>query len=516
MFKLFYHDYIFCRLICLFCFLTINIIAVNAQDLPTESIDSIDAVETLPAKTTYYIEAGSYGTKRESDPPNYVRNAGKLGLNTKSDLSWLNLGLDTRARGEWRHNDIRRPESFSDDFPLLLRQRAYFGVTNILDPLRFAVEFEDARRINGNYPLDNRDVNQTELIQGYVELYFKKPLGTDALGNNRPISIRFGRMAFEFLDRRLIGLNQWRNTTNNFTGLKLALGQDKNDFQFDALVLRPIIRDIDNWDKTDKDRLFTAVIGHWRKWSEVVTIEPYYMGLKQSATDNTNNRARNIHGVGLRLYGWVKDSGVNYDVNAMYQFGEDNQQQQQAYAVMSEVGYTILSSKLKPRFSAFLGYVSGDKNSNDNKNNRFERYFGFARPWSADDYIVMENIITPKLKVEFQTKIKEMTVRFDGGYSFYWLASKTDRFNNLLNGSNNRDVTGNSGNALGHGLDFRTRFSPTPYIDANIGYSHFTNGEFVQNSQFAANGETANSSDFVYIELSFNVFDLVKSIHVKK
>jgi hypothetical protein len=488
---------------------------VEAQHLPSDSLSKIINKEALPTQTTYYIEAGSYGTKRDSDPPNYVRNAGKLGLTTKTDLSWLNIGLDSRTRIEWRHNDIRRPESFSDDFPILLRQRAYFGVTNVLDPFRFALEFEDARRSNGNYPLDNRDVNSTELIQGYVELYFKKPLGTDALGNDRPISIRFGRMAFEYLDRRLIASNQWRNTTNNFTGFKLALGQDKNDFQLDALIVKPITRDIDKFDKTDKDRLFTTVIGHWRKWSDIVTIEPYYMGLKQSATDNTSNRARNIHGVGLRLYGWVNESGFHYDVSGMYQFGEDNQQKQQAYAVTSELGYTILSSKLKPRFSAFFGYVSGDKNPNDNISNRFERYFGFARPWSADDYVVMENIVTPKLKIEFQTKIKEMTVRFDGGYSFYWLASKTDRFNNLLNGSGNRDQTGNSGNFMGHGLDFRTRFNPTPYIETNIGYAHFTNGAFVQNRQIAANNEAANSSDFVYLELSFNVFDLVKSINSK-
>ena len=29
-------------------------------------------------------------------------------------------------------------------------------------------------------------------------------------GINRPISIRYGIMCFEFFDRRLIGLNEWK------------------------------------------------------------------------------------------------------------------------------------------------------------------------------------------------------------------------------------------------------------------------------------------------------------------
>ena len=156
----------------------------------------------------------------------------------------------------------------------------------------------------------------------------------------------------------------------------------------------------------------------------------------------------------------------------------------------------------------FFGYVSGDKNPNDNENNRFERFFGFARPWSSDDYIVMENIITPKIKLEFEL-FKE--VKIDAGSSFYWLASEKDRFNNLLAGSSfNRDATGKSGNNIGHGLDSRIRFKPTRFIDANIGYTHFVFGDFVKNRQQVANGESALSSNFAYVELSFNVFNVFK------
>ena len=51
------------------------------------------------------------------------------------------------------------------------------------------------------------------------------------------------------------------------------------------------------------------------------------------------------------------------------------------------------------------GVASGDKNPTDGKNQRFERLFGFARRWSNNDYFQMENIVAPKVRVEFEPKL---------------------------------------------------------------------------------------------------------------
>ncbi|NNT71750.1 alginate export family protein [Flavobacterium sp. IMCC34852] len=462
-------------------------------------------------RTSYYIEAGSYGTKRETEPQSYVLNYSEINGDKSSKSNWLNLGLYTRTRAEWRHNDIRRTDTYSNDYPLLFKTRAYIGIINILDPIRGSIEFGDSRRNNGLYPEDNRDVNTTDIIQAYAELYFDKILPRDKLGNKRPTFLRYGRMAMEMIDRRLIATNQWRNTTNNFKGFRMQIGQDKNDWQMDFLFLNPILRDINDYDKPDTNQEFSAIIGHWRKWSNIITIEPYYLSLKQEAAIANGNKSRNIHSLGLRLYGWIKNTGFNYDITGIHQFGTDNNKTQKAYAATAEIGYTFQKTKYKPRLSAFIGYASGDKNPNDNESNRFERFFGFARPWSADDYIIMENIIAPKIKLEFQSKIKNTLVKVDTGYNFYWLANKKDRFNNLLGGTtNNRDLTGQSGSFLGHNFDCRIRFIPVKYLETNIGYSHFITEEFVQNQQIAQNGNYASNSDFVYLELTFNFLELIK------
>ncbi|EIC31300.1 MULTISPECIES: alginate export family protein [Methylomicrobium] len=478
----------------------------------------------------YYKEAGSYGTKRISTPPPYSVTLNKTGIDAFRDITWLDVGLEQRTRYEHRDDDIRRSNPLPNagpaakrayaggvDEPVLLKTRAYLGLKEILDPFRFAVEVQDSRRYNSRFAEDNRDVNEFEFIQAYGELFFKDALGKDDLGNNRPLSIKAGRLNFEFLDRRLIASNEWRNTTNTFQGFQVALGQDKNDWSLDGLALQPLDRLKYNTDKPIEQQWVYGAIGHWRKWSKWITLEPYYLGLRKSATQNPGDLDnRDIIAPALRAYGFIPGTGFNWDMDAMYQFGRSNDRntgkalQQDAFGFTFEAGYTF-DHPWKPRISAQYGYASGDKNPNDNKNNRFERFFGFARPWSADDYVVMENISAPKIRLEFQPR-KNLSI--DTGFGLYWLASDKDRFNNLFSVSDandfNRDKTGQSGDYLGNSVDIRVRYQPFAHVATNIGYSHFTTGDFVRNRMVASNGNIPGmfekDTDFFYVELTLNAF----------
>ncbi|MDP1588543.1 MAG: alginate export family protein, partial [Prosthecobacter sp.] len=147
---------------------------------------------------TFYQNPLSYGTTRDPDPPRYARSASELGIDSLLNVNWLDVGLDYRFRYEYRDDDIRRAQAGRDE-PWLHRTRAYLGIKEIIDPFRFAFEFEDARRYNSNYPRDNRDVNEFSFIRLYAELYFKDLLGHDAIGNARPVSLRYGIHNFEFL-----------------------------------------------------------------------------------------------------------------------------------------------------------------------------------------------------------------------------------------------------------------------------------------------------------------------------
>ncbi|MDN5754101.1 MAG: alginate export family protein [Nitrosospira sp.] len=219
---------------------------------------------------------------------------------------------------------------------------------------------------------------------------------------------------------------------------------------------------------------------------------------------------REIHAPALRGYGKIGNTELDYDFNLIYQFGRNGGQEHEAHAHTTELGYTF-KHNWKPRISAFYGYATGDRNPNDNVNNRFERFFGAGRPWQADNYIVFENIKTPKIRLEFQP-LKDL--RIDGAYSWFWLASDTDRFRNLFRGGtdsngedfSNRDATGNSGDFIGHAFDVRARYKLTDYIDTTVGYSHFVSGEFTRNRQIAALGNSPGSSDFFYVQVVVSAF----------
>ncbi|MGZ8903560.1 MAG: alginate export family protein, partial [Methylobacter sp.] len=340
----------------------------------------------LASAEDYYRPTKGYRVEPASDPPPYVRHLSKTQFEQFRDVEWLDVGLDFRTRYEYRENDYRFWTDASSgaavkkfradpDNLWLLRTRAYIGVKDILDPLRFAVEFEDARSYNGLYERNVSDVNEFELIQGYAELYFKS-----LLGHNRPLSIRAGRMHLELVDRRLIGNNQFRNTTNNFEGFRVRFGKQQNNWDLDTFALQPVDRLKYAFDQPDEDTWIYGGVLSLKQWSEFITIQPYFLGRKTNgdpthriAADRKNDM--DIYAPGLRVYGLIGSSGFDFDADINKQFGRFgvtrtgvSQQlnlQHDALAYSLELGHTF-DHDWKPRASLYYGFGTGDNDPNRN------------------------------------------------------------------------------------------------------------------------------------------------------
>jgi len=520
-------------------------------------LEEIKAEEKAAAKTAngYYVERRSYGTQKETEPPRYVKQLNKTWLkdyDSFADIDWLDIGFEYRARYESRQNDFRRAQENIDD-PLLLRSRAYLGLKNILDPFRFAVEVQDSRRNHSDYndstdrrlSNDPKDIDHADFLQAYLELYFKESIfGKDDLGNNRPFWVRGGRLAWEDLDRRLIARNEWRNTTNTFQGIRANIGEKKNDWQLEAFAVQPVQRFANQLDQVDHAQKFYGLVGDWRGWSEYVTIQPYYFYLKQngnrveydgngtaysdrsvySALQQTRASIdREINTGGVRVYGVVPGTQWDYDASYSKQWGEVQRYignlatgryinvDHDAYAYTAELGYTFNKHSWKPRFSGSYGVASGDKVSgttatDTSDNQGFDRLFGFARPWSNNDYIQMNNIRAAKIRAEFDPKVPFLdNVKVDTGFSWYRLDSATDRW---AAGNNLQDVTGNAGRDLGKEFDLRVRFPINQYAALNLGYAHFWAGDFVKTTSRLVAGQAnrSDTSNFFYTELTLYGF----------
>ncbi len=487
---------------------------------PVDMSKSLPAIVPDKSKllTSYHRRSDSYATNPESDPPRYVRRLSDIGINAFKDLTWLDVGLEWRTRYEHRHNDVRYVEGGNND-PIFLRSRAWLGIRDILDPFRFAVEFQDSRVVNNSHVTTDQERNEYDLINAYGELYFKQGLGADDRNQNRPIRFRVGRFAYETTDRRFIARNEWRNTTNSFEGFRLNLGREANDWELDLYGMQPVKRLQTKFDEAN-DHLWTfGAIGHWRRWSDIVTLQAYYMGQKQTADPNgftaTNRLDREIHMPGFRAYGKVAN-WFDFDVSYNHQLGFSGPLRQNAQGYTVEVGRTF-DYPWKPRILGFYGYASGDRNPNDGEDNRFDRFFGFARPWSADHYVIYENLKAPKVRMELQPTSK---LGFELTYAWYWLASSRDRMFDILGGniSNtvkdtgfNRDRTGQSGDFGGHAFEGRIRYQVNSRVSTVLGYTHFTAGEFVKNRIAATSCEVmqkhpctdqrSGNTDFLYFEV---------------
>jgi hypothetical protein len=436
---------------------------------------------------SFQVEQRGYGLRPEAEPPRYVRPANLTGLPGLDTASWLDLGVEFRARYEHHDNDYRRRSPAVDDI-LLLRTRMYVGVRERLDPFRFVLELTDSRRLGGEFARDDREVNLTEPIQAYAELFFAA-----GAGKGRPVSIKAGRQAFEYLDRRLLARNEWRNTTNTFDGVRATIGRPAGAWQVDVLALKPLRRLISGLDQQDDAQWLTGAIGEWRRWSRVATMQPYYLRLTQDGERASTGIPRDIHTVGLRGFGLVGRSGLDWDVDVAAQRGEDASRDHRAVALVVEGGYSP-SRAWKPRVSANFAYATGDRHPVDGSSERFERLFGFARPFSASDYIQWENLKAPKLRVEL-TPLS--TLRIDAGFSAYWLASATDRWNV----AGLRDPSGQSGTFMGHEFDVRVRFPIGAHVGVNLGYARFAPGDFTTTTS----GRT-RASHIPYVEVTLNPF----------
>ncbi len=486
------------------------------QEKASLKVKETTKAETSEAKTSakipsYYVQYRSSGLRLQSDPPRYVKQANKTWLKDTEgwkDVDWLDLGAEVRARYEYINNDFRKKTETIDE-PFSLRSRVYGAIKNKFDPLRATFEFQDSRRYNSQYPDTNLEVNKTTFIQAYGELYFKDALGKDDLGTNRPLSVRYGRHAFELTDKRLIARNEFRNTTNNFQGVRTLLGSQISDWQGDFFAFNPIIRFMDDMDKANEGQWFYGAKFDFRKWSKVVTLQPYYYLLQQNgskmkyATSGApataaDKKNREINTGGLRAYGLVSNTGLDWDLNYVKQWGDDGGQDHDAYGYNMEAGYT-LGHAWKPRVMANLGYASGDKNPNDNTSQRFERLFGFARPWSHSNYIQMENIRAVKVRGELNPTA---SLKFDFGYSWYDLASATDRWT----ATGLRDTTGKSGKEIGQEFDIYAQFPVNKNLGMVVGYSYFMAGDFAKATSQKMQPGRDDDTHYVWVDANVVAF----------
>lgn len=408
----------------------------------------------------------------------------------------LKVSGSVRVRYEALDNQFRPNLDRSSDIVLL---RTTLSAEYGSGPVRLGGEVMDSRAYatNAGGSAGTGEVNAMELVQAYLAF----DLG-DALGRGSNTSFQAGRFTMDLGSRRLVARNNFRNTTNAFTGFK-AQYQSAAGMNLTAFYTLPLMRlpsgqaDIlDNkveWDRESFDLTFwggllSAPLAH-----NGPTIEAYFYGLDEKDSPQMATRNRKLYTPGLRLIRKPRKGALDYEFEGAYQFGTIRastaasaaKMDVSAYFVHAAVGYRF-DAPWNPRVSLEYDRASGD--GSGAAYGRFDTLFGARRfdfgPTSIFGALGRANVSSPGVRLEVAPD-----KRWDGFvmYRAAWLDSATDSFSATAV----RDTTGASGTFGGQQIEAQVRYWVLPgRLRLETGAATFINGHFLKNAPNASgNGD---------------------------
>jgi len=367
-------------------------------------------------------------------------------------------------------------------------------------PIRMGGEIYDSRAYldRAGSAISANEVNTFELVQAYVAGDFGNVFGPDSSAQ-----VQLGRMMLNLGSRRLVAADDYRNTTNGYTGLRADLkardGTTATLFYTLPQVRLPddlpsVRRGETRWDRESFDlRLWGGLLAR-PKTLTGATVEIGYFRLQERDAPDRPTRDRELHTVSARVIRDPKAGRWDFEAEGIYQFGGIGQSQAagaprlpvEAWFVHADAGYTF-PGPARLRLSVEYDHASGDGQGRTFR--RFDTLFGMRRadlaPAGIYNAIGRTNIVTPGLRAEAAPgkRLDAFAV-----YRAMWLADRTDAFST----TGVRDASGRSGRFAGHQVEARLRYWLVPgFLRAEVNGVWLAKGRFLRTAPNApATGDT--------------------------
>lgn len=380
----------------------------------------------------------------------------------------LTFSASTRVRYETIANQPRLGFDRSDD---LLNVRTIVTGEYRRNGFRIGAELYDSRAYDSNpgTPVTTNEVNALELVQAYVGYEAREPFGAGSR-----LALQGGRFTLNLGSRRLIAADDYRNTTNGYTGLRadlaLAGGWSATTIYTLPQIRLPEDRAAlgDNAVRFDRESfdlvLWGGVLAKKLRGGDAGTIEASYFHLGERDAAGRPTRDRSLDTYGIRLFRDPSRGKADFDFESFRQTGSISlstaptaiKLDVAGWYLHAEAGYT-LSRGWSPRFALEFDYASGD--GPGGSFGRFDTLFGMRRgelaPAGLYNAVGRANILAPGMRLEV-TPSKRLDVF--AAYRPLWLASRFDSFST----TGVRDASGASGRFAGHQLEARIRWWLVP------------------------------------------------------
>lgn len=413
----------------------------------------------------------------------------------------FDLGGSARLRYEAIGDQPRAGIARADE---LVSLRTQLRLTYRSGRLWTVAEVYDSRAWGGNggTPRTTGDVNALEPVQAY--------LGADlgpVLGKGTNVTLEAGRFMLNLGSRRLVASDDYRNTTNSYTGLlvdvaapggvkgtalfvlpQARLPDDASSLRANAAALDRESFDAMLWGGLVSVPLMT------RRSGPPVRAEFAFLHFGERDGPGRPTRDRSLDNASLRIFSDPAPRRFDFGVEAIYQWGEASLVAAQGTArlpvsasyVRGQVGYSF-GGHWKPRVMLSLDRASGD--APGGRYNRFDFLFGMRRaelaPSGLYNAVGRTNLFSPELRVEVAPGR-----RLDAFLAWrpMWLADRSDAFAT----TGVRDSSGRSGNFAGHQFDFRLRYWLAPqHLRLELDGTLLAKGRFLRDAPNAPPGPTA-------------------------
>jgi hypothetical protein len=410
------------------------------------------------------------------------------------DSNGFHLSGSVRLRYEAIANQPRIGYNQDDD---LVNLRTTILAKYQSGPFTIGGELWDSRVYGGNNgtPITTGEVNTLEMVQAFVGV--KGSLGSTKL------TLQAGRFMLNLGSRRLVGADEYRNTTNGYTGLRADLSS-RNGIAATAVYVLPQQRRPDDlasmrsnavaFDREGFDLVLWGGLIAKAHAVGAITAEASFYHLGERDVPGRPTRDRSLDTYGGRLMRDPAAGTFDGEVEAFYQSGTVSVSTTpgaarlpvSAWFVHAAAGYTFPGA-WKARLSAQYDQASGDGSPGTYR--RFDTLYGMRRsdlaPAGLYNAVGRANISTPGLRIEIAP-----SSRWDAFATYHalWLASQTDSFST----TGVRDATGRSGAFAGHQFDGRFRWWVRPAkLRFEMDGVVLTKGSFLENAPNAAAKGTA-------------------------
>ncbi len=363
-------------------------------------------------------------------------------------------------------------------------------------PVRFVAELWDSRVYGDDRgtPVSTAEVNAFEPVQAFVEA--KAP---DLLGTGSSATIAAGRFLMGLGSRRLIAADDYRNTTNGFTGVRADLSWRKG---WNATLIytlpqqrRPddlgqVRRNAVAFDHEGFDLILWGGLIDRTQAIGPISVEGSYFHLGERDTAGRPTRDRSLDTASLRLIRDPAPAHIDGELEVIGQRGHVSaslaptarQLDVRAWFVHVDAGYT-LTDPWKTRMSLEYDHASGD--GNGDAYGRFDTLFGMRRadlaPTGLYSAISRSNLISAGVRFETAPgKRTDLTATLHA----MWPASREDSFSS----TGVRAVSGSAGRFAGTQLDGRVRRVVTSWLRLEADAVLLAKGRFLREAPNAPAG----------------------------